>query len=211
MQLQATRQLILEYLKKHGRATVDELATVLELTSVTVRHHLDILRSEDLVAEPLIRRKTSRGRPQYVFSLTDKASAHFPKRYDDLALKVLAEVKANASPQLVNVIFEGVATRLSAEAPQPVPDEPIVNRLNRAVTFLTERGYVAHWEEQADGYLLHTCNCPYESLAPQNPELCNMDMALVGNLLGVMPQRVDRLAEGGQSCAYLIREPSTTK
>jgi DeoR family suf operon transcriptional repressor len=204
--MQATRQLILEYLKKNGQATVDELADVLDLTSVTVRHHLDILRGEELVAEPIIRRRTSRGRPQYQFALTEKASVHFPKRYDDLAQKVLSEVKASASPQLVNVIFEGVAARLSAEAPHPTAHETLPRRLNRAVQFLSERGYVAHWEKSAEGYLLHTSNCPYEALAAQHTELCNIDLVLVGNLLGLVPQRVQRLAEGAPSCAYLIRE-----
>ena len=44
--MQKTRRLILDYLKEHGQATVDELAEILGLNSVTVRHHLDILRRQ---------------------------------------------------------------------------------------------------------------------------------------------------------------------
>lgn len=203
--MQATRKAILDYLKDRGQATVDELAEVLGLTSVTVRHHLDILRSEELVAEPAVRHRTSRGRPQHVFTLTAKASDHFPKNYDRLAAKLLDEIRATADPQTVNVIFEGVATRLSAEAPQPLPGEPFVRRLDRAVEFLNQHGYVARWEQASDGYILHTSNCPYESLAGANPELCKMDLVLVGNLLGAMPQRLSRVAEGANSCAYWVR------
>lgn len=204
--MQSTRQAILDYLKTHGQATVDELAGVLELTPVTVRHHLDILRGEALVGDPVVRHRTSRGRPQYVFSLTDRASAHFPKNYDDLAAKVLDEVRAQSGPQFVNVIFEGVAARLSAEAPALVAGEAFAARLDRAVAFLNSRGYVAHWETTGEGFLLHTCNCPYESLADRHPELCQMDIVLVGNLLGAMPQRVNRIADGSNSCAYLFAE-----
>ncbi len=207
--MQHTRQLILDYLKKNGQATVDELAEVIDLTAVTVRHHLDILRGDELISEPVIRHRTTRGRPQYVFTLTEKASHYFPKDYAGLAAKVLEEVKTQNSPQMVNVIFEGVATRLSAEAPQPIPGEPFIARLDRAAQFLNQHGYVAHWEKTPEGYLFHTSNCPYESLTAQNPELCGMDMVLVGNLLGMIPQRVSRLAEGGQSCAYLVREPES--
>ncbi len=64
-----TRTLILDYLKEHGEATVDDLAAVLDLTSVTVRHHLDILRTEELVAEPVIRHRNTPGRPQYSYAL----------------------------------------------------------------------------------------------------------------------------------------------
>lgn len=207
--MQATRQTILEYLKQHGPTTVDDLAAVLELTTVTVRHHLDILRTEKLVGEPVVRHRTSRGRPQYVFALTEKASAHFPKSYDQLAATVLDELKAR-EPQLVNVIFEGVAARLSASAPAPVEGEPFAERLNRAVNFLNNRGYVARWETAPEGgFIVHTNNCPYEAISGAHPELCQMDMVLIGNLLGVVPQRLTRLAEGASSCAYLVREPKT--
>lgn len=202
--MQTTRQAILEYLKTHGRATVDELAGVLELTPVTVRHHLDILRGESLVGDPVVRHRTSRGRPQFVFSLTDQASVHFPKNYDDLAAKVLDEARAQGGAALVNVIFEGVAARLSAEAPPPDPDEGLAARLDRVVDFLNARGYVARWESSPEGSLLHTCNCPYESLARRHPELCQMDTVLIGNLLGMMPRRTARIAEGSSSCTYLF-------
>ena len=201
--MQKTRRAILDYLKDNGQATVDELAEVLGLTSVTVRHHLDILRSEQLVGEPVIRHRNARGRPQYAFALTEQASAYFPKGYDDLAAKVLAEVRER-DPRLVNVIFEGVAARLSAEAPQPAAGESFKKRLERAVRFLNQRGYVAHWEKSPEGYLVHTCNCPYESLAGSHPELCEMDRVLLGNLVGAAPQRVSRVADGATSCAYLF-------
>ena len=206
--MQSTRQAILDYLKTHGQATVDELASVLALTPVTVRHHLDILRGDGLVGAPIIRHRTSRGRPQYVFTLTERASAHFPKNYDDLATKLLDEVRVQGGEPFVNVIFEGVAARLSAEAPALVAGEPFPVRLERAVTFLNGRGYVAHWEAAEGGFLLHTCNCPYESLAGRHPELCHMDLVLIGNLLGAVPHRVTRVVDGATSCAYLFREPA---
>ncbi|MDW8327190.1 MAG: ArsR family transcriptional regulator [Anaerolineales bacterium] len=203
--MQTTRKAILDYLKQNGQATVDELAEVLDLTAVTVRHHLDILRREALVAEPVVRHRNSRGRPQHVFTLTQRASEHFPKNYDQLAGAVLEEIKTH-NPQLVNVIFEGVAARLSGEAPRAA-DEPWPERLDRAVQFLNARGYVARWEQTDEGYLIHTSNCPYEALAGKHPELCQMDLVLIGNLLGAVPQRVSRLAEGATSCTYRVREP----
>lgn len=199
-----TRTLILDYVKEHGEATVDDLAAVLNLTSVTVRHHLDILRSEELVAAPVIRHRNTPGRPQYSYALTHKAADHFPKNYCDLAAKLLDEVRANTPPQMVNVIFEGVAQRLAADAPELVPGEPLPDRLERAVTYLNAQGYVAKWEQTEQGYWLHTCNCPYQAIAGHNPELCGMDLALVTNLLGVTPQRVSRVVEGASTCAYLL-------
>jgi|SRR5579859_710444 len=206
---QKTRQSILDYLKEHGPATVDELGKAVGgLNSVTVRHHLDILRGEELIADPVVRHRNKPGRPQYVYGLSDKASTRFPKNYCELAAKLLEEVKSNAAPGSINVIFEGVANRLAASAPKCSGDEPAAERLDRAVSFLNDHGYVAGWDQAADGYLLHTCNCPYEALAKDNPELCAMDLSLAGNLLGGSVERVSRVLDGASSCSYHLAAPA---
>ena len=202
--MQKTRKLILDYLQEKGEATVDELAQVLGLTSVTVRHHLDILRSEGYVSEPAIRHRSSPGRPQYAYTLTGKTTEQFPRSYCDLAARVLEQVKATTPPQAVNVFFEGLASRMAALAPPAAPSEGLEQRLDRAVTFLNSQGYVARWERVDEGCLLHTCNCPYEAIARDNQELCGMDLTLVSNLLGEMPRRVSRVVDGAASCAYLF-------
>jgi len=201
---QKTRQAILDYLKERGPATVDELAKVLDLNSVTVRHHLDILRCEELIAEPEVRHRNKPGRPQYAYGLSEKASTRFPKNYCELAGKLLEEVKSSTPPGGINVIFEGVANRLAASAPKCANDRPVTERLDRAVAFLNDHGYVASWEEASEGYLLHTCNCPYEALAKNNPELCSMDLTLAANLLGGTVERVSRVLDGAASCSYRL-------
>jgi len=203
---QKTRQAILDNLKEHGPATVDELVKVLGLNSVTVRHHLDILRSEELIADPVVRHRNKPGRPQYVYGLSDKASTRFPKNYCELAAKLLEEVKASAAPGSVGVILDGVANRLAATAPKCAGDQPVTQRLDRAVTFLNDHGYVAGWDSSGGGYLLHTCNCPYEGLAKDNPELCNMYLTLTASLLGGTVERVSRVLDGASCCSYRLSE-----
>jgi predicted ArsR family transcriptional regulator len=209
--MQPKRQQILDHLKANGPATVEALADLLRVSPVTVRHHLDILRTEELVGEPIVRRKTSRGRPQHVFALTEKAATHFPKRYDDLAGRVLDQLKAHGDPRLINVIFEGVTASLIEEAPRPAADMPVERRLAQATAFLTERGYVARWEPTESGYLLHTCNCPYATVAPQHEELCQMDTALVSTLLGFEPERQMHLVDGDSSCSYFVPSAALTR
>ena len=114
--MQKTRQKILEYLKRHQQATVDELSRVLDdLTAVTVRHHLDVLRREELVAPPEIVHRDGPGRPKYAYRLTDKAEALFPRNLDTLTSHMLDEMKRSLAPQQINVIFEGVAEQMAAD------------------------------------------------------------------------------------------------
>ena len=204
--MQSKRQQIIEILKERGSATVEELSRELGITSVTVRHHIDVLRSDGLVSEPVVRHRSTLGRPQHSYSLTSKADELFPKNYNGLAAQLLDEVKAQFDAREINVLFEGMTHRLLADAPQPVGADTVEERFDRAIQFLNQRGYFARWERTSEGIVIHTCNCPYEGLAGKHPELCNMDINLIVALTGFVPERICHIAVGDDSCSYLIRE-----
>jgi len=206
--MQVTRERILRIIKERQQATVDELSRELALTPVTVRHHLEILRSEELVASPLLLRRESPGRPKYVYTLTEKASTLFPKRYDHLASLILDEVRSLlSSPKEVEQMMERIGERIASQAVLSGEDD-LEARLIVAVEFLNERGYLARWERgDDDGYLLHIANCPYERVAGRDREVCTIDLALLTRLLGVSPRRISWATEDDSQCSYAIRPP----
>src|SRR5512136_1746187 len=177
--MQATRQRILEILKEHHKATVEELADELELTPVTIRHHLDILRSEGLVQAPQVKRRDTPGRPQHVYALTEAADAYFPKNYAGFTDMMLHEIRERVPPEEMTSILSGVATRMAVKAPLPQPNETLPQRMERMVKFLNSQGYESEWEMTDGGYLLRTHNCPYHDVARENVEPCVMDAALI--------------------------------
>ena len=208
--MQKTRQKILEYLKLHGEATVDQLSAYLgDLTPVTVRHHLDVMRSEGVVDAPEIRHRTSPGRPKYIYRLADDAQALFPTNLMTLTGHILDEIKHSLDENQANVLFEGVATRMAGDIPHGPDGESMENRLDRVVSHLSEHGYMASWEQHEDGYVLHTRNCPY-SLALDHPEMCLLDVRYISTLLGTVPRRLGHLLDGDNSCSYLIVDPVQT-
>jgi len=85
--------------QKRGQATIDELGEALDLTPVTIRHHLDILRGEGLVEVPEVRRRMTPGRPQYVYILTETASDFFPKHYSRFADLMIEEIRERYEPR----------------------------------------------------------------------------------------------------------------
>lgn len=205
--MQETRRYILDILRKRGQATVDDIVNDLRLhrgdiTSVTVRHHLNVLQEENLIASPEQRRRNSPGRPQHVYALTDKAQASFPNNYQRLAQGLLQELQNHLPPAGVNVILEGVALKMAGEA--AIPELPMPEKLDVVVDYLSDHGYDAAWEPSEDGYILHTCNCPYHAIAEHDAALCDMDMRLVASLLGVVPRRLSHVGAGDETCSYLI-------
>jgi predicted ArsR family transcriptional regulator len=202
--LQSTRERILNILKEHGQATVDGLSQELGLTAVTVRHHLDILRGEGLIASPFIRRRKTPGRPQYVYTLADKATSFFPKRYGQLTSLILDEVRSHLSPAEMDQLMKNIGDHIASQADLPKSDG-FETRLTAAADFLNGLGYMTRWEQQENGdYVLHVANCPYEEVSRQDQQICTIDMTLLTHLLGTPPQRISWSAQGDQDCSYLI-------
>lgn len=210
--MQETRRLILDILRERGQATVDDIVDELrkrrgDITAVTVRHHLTRLQEAGLITAPEMRRRTTPGRPQHMYALTDKAQEHFPNNYQLLASSLLDQLSRHLPPDGVNVILEGVACTMAASA--DVPCVPMDERLDFVVDYLSQHGYNASWETGADGYILHTTNCPYHHITNrENLSMCDMDMRLIAELLGVVPRRISRVSDGDAACSYMIPTPS---
>jgi predicted ArsR family transcriptional regulator len=203
--MQPTRERILNILKEKHEATVDELSEELGLTAVTIRHHLDILRGDGLVEIPRARRRKAPGRPQYLYALTAHGAALFPRSYDRLASQVLAELTSRlASADDIARAMESIAERIAGEA--SLPTDSFEARIEAAVQFLEELGYMARLDkEDAGDWRIRIINCPYESIARNHRIVCDMDLALITRLLGVPPQRVACAAHRGKECVYLIK------
>lgn len=212
--MQETRLHILSILKQRGQATVDDIVELLaaqsgkQITAVTVRHHLSVLQEEGYITEPELRHRTTPGRPQNVYTLTDKARTVFPNNYSALLSALLSQLNNQLPDSDVNVILDGVANQMAAQI-----DLPAINalsaeeRLGLVVEFLNSQGYEASWESGEQGYILHTRNCPYHQVAHTSDALCSMDMRLIASLVGTVPRRLTRISQGDDSCAYLIPRP----
>lgn len=204
--VQPTRYRILEILKEKSDVTVAELARLLDMAPVSVRHHLDVLQGENLIWTPRVRRGGTVGRPRQIYALTDAARDYFPNNHQTLALTMLEELKDVLPPAELDKMFQRMADKMAGEAEPVAGEAGMEERLDHAIDFLNGHGYLARWEKQEDVFLLYTLNCPYAGISEQHRELCRMDQRLIGQLLGETPQPVSRLSEGGCRCAYQLTQ-----
>jgi predicted ArsR family transcriptional regulator len=203
--VQATRERILNILKEQGEATVKELSETLDLTTVTIRHHLDTLRREKFVAPPTVRHRKAPGRPQHVYSLTQEASDFFPKRYERLIDLMFEEMRSRLSHEEIEGMMECIGKRMVGGVTVP-DDADFAERIAIAVDFMDERGYMAHWEETEDGrYLVHVANCPYEGVSRRHSEVCRIDRTLLTELLGPALGEISRETGPARHCTYVVQ------
>lgn len=206
--MQVTRERILNILKVRGQATVNELSEALDLTTVTIRHHLDTLRREGLVAAPSVRHRKAPGRPQHVYSLTEEAVSFFPKRYDHLTNLLLDEISVRLSQEDIRQVMEQIGKRLAGQVQFPV-EASFQERLSIVVDFLNDYGYMASWEPAKDGsYLVSIANCPYEEVSRQHEEVCIVDQTLMTHLFDSAVEHRETATESeSEHCRYVVQDP----
>lgn len=202
--MQTIRSRILEILKQEGQASVGALAEHLELAPISVRYHLDILLADNLIAVSKAKGRRKVGRPQQLYSLTENADAHFPDNFALLTAGVVRQMKQMLPADKVDGCFRMLAQEMAQSVTLDCPvGELLDERMERVVSFLNERGYLAQWEP-ASG-MLHTHNCPYTGVAVEHRELCCMDLALVESLSGQSCERIQAIADGERCCSFRVQ------
>ncbi len=202
--MQDTRQQILEILKRHGEVTVQELSHELNLTSVTVRHHLEILRSDGYITEPEVHRSNRPGRPRYTYRLTSTAADLFPNNYSGLADVLLNVFEECVPSEMCDHLLDEAAKRFTMDAGTP-PTAPH-ERMDYAVSFMKRLGFVARWETQEVGhYWIYVSSCPYQYVAQTHPMTCQLDKRVIQRLTGAHVVKVQGHAHEGALCVYEVQ------
>jgi predicted ArsR family transcriptional regulator len=187
------RQKILTYFTKTRTASAREVSRSLKMSAATVRHHLRVLTADGRLEMTFVRGREGRGRPEKVYSLPKSALG------DNLATlgdAVLAEAGASVRMELV-------AKRLAGEA--DFSGQPVARRLNASVEKLNQMNYHARWEAGPQGPRLIFGHCPYAALIGKHPELCQMDEALLGQLMGDAVTQMFKIGKEGSSlCVFAL-------
>jgi predicted ArsR family transcriptional regulator len=205
--LHHTRQQIIEYIKEKGQTTVDDLATVVNLTPMAVRYHLNVLQRDNLISSPAVRRAAGRGRPQQVYALTEAADNLFPVDYCGLADHLLNELTLRLDKEGIDDLFSSIANRLGHEAPVATENQRPEERLGEVMAFLTKKGFVVDWEDQEDYYMIHAYSCPYRQIAKEHKQVCLLDKQIISMMLNSTPTRIACLTSGDSHCTYQIAKP----
>ena len=202
--MQATRQEILDYIRRHGEATVRDLGDLLRLTATGIRQHLTILERDGLVT---VRETRGRiGRPALVYSLTASGDALFPSRYDELSNLLLDEIRAIAGTKGLQSVLMRVAERSADPYEARLHDLPLFERVEEASQIIQERGCVADARHNGpDEYLINQYTCPFPNVARNHSGVCALEVEFVRRLTGGDARLVRSLLRGDKCCTYRIR------
>ena len=199
-----TRQKVLHTLLKNHRCTINELAEVVEINPISVRHHISRLQADGLVSSEEERHGV--GRPRQVYFLTEAGLEQFPTRYLRLTIRLLEQLKDNLPPKMVDQLFAQMAVDLVEEYAQTAKMQglTIEQRLELVHDLLREEGFDLEWEKRGDQYFIREVNCPYLHVGQNHPEICVIDQTLISTILDLPTEKVKCILDGDNQCTYVV-------
>ena len=122
-----SRDRVLQTLLAREKCTINELAEAVELNPISIRHHIVKLEAEGLVKSEEERHGV--GRPRRTYSLSEKGHEQFPTRYIQLTLRLLEQLKENATSAFIHKLFTQMAEAMASSYQHEVQNLSIEKRL----------------------------------------------------------------------------------
>lgn len=194
-----TRDRILHYLKRHGPATVGEVAAAVGLSANATRHHLGRLTREGALNGEPDRSGRGAGRPAVRYALTLAAEGAFPKRYPELLSALLdqAERRGVLEPLLDGIVESWAAPR-RAELARRTPRE----RLRLLLEGLDYGDMLPVLSEDARGWRLVAHNCVFRDAGCRAAGVCELLPRVIASATGLDAERATCQRDGAHACVF---------
>jgi len=202
--MKSTRERILQTLLNHPQSTIQDLAEVVGINAISVRHHLTSLQAEGLVTSEEERHGV--GRPRLVYILTEKGLERFPTRYLRLTNRLLDQMKESLPQAAINKLFTQMASDIAADYAEQIKSLSVEEKLEFIKDLLAREGFSVEWERQGEDYLIHEITCPYYHVGQAHPEVCTVDQTLISKVLSIPAQKINCLLRGDSHCTYVISD-----
>jgi len=200
-----TTERIIQLLKVNGSMTAKALSNELEMTTMGVRQHLQLLEdSQEVVYQD---KKAARGRPTRSWSLTEKSNEHFADGHQELTLQLIDSVKTIFGDKgLDKLILQREKESFNLYDKSLKEQTSLKAKLDRLAELRTNEGYMATIEEDGDVFWLMENHCPICAAASKCQNFCRSELELFQNLLQDVAKvsREEHIIEGARRCAYRI-------
>lgn len=202
--MKSTREKILENLMENPQSSINDLARVVSINSISVRHHLTSLLAEGLVQGEEERHGV--GRPRMVYSLSQKGIERFPNRYFELTSRLLDQMKESLPPAVINKFFTDIAENMIKDFEKSTEGFSTEQKLDYIKELLQKQGFSVSWKKEDSRYLIYENGCPYFHISQSHPEVCSVGHTLISRVMDIPVSKVSCVLDGDSSCAYSITE-----
>jgi DeoR family suf operon transcriptional repressor len=198
---------ILEYLQRNPSATIKDFEVLLGVTTTAVRQHLNALQASGYLDRR--EERSGVGRPHYIYMATDAARELFACRCDVLALTMLQEMYEVVGAEQMGTLLLRVGVRLADQYTESVKASGLQQRVEEMAGALGRQGVLTDVSKgESNTIALKMYNCPYNDLAIEHREICEMDQLMLQQVLGAEVSLDDCIMDGHASCSFEIKQSS---
>lgn len=198
---------ILFLLKTRGPKSAQQLAALIELTSMGARRQLEAALEKGLVMFEDVADKV--GRPSRQWRLTDAGNARFPDRHSDLALQLIEQTRTLFGEAGLERLITAREGAIEAHYRMEVQDQAgLPARVEALARARDAEGYMADSEVQEDGSVLLIENhCPICAAARECQNFCRSELEIFQRVMGpeCKVERAEHLLAGARRCVYVIK------
>jgi predicted ArsR family transcriptional regulator len=203
-----TAEQTLFLIKTRGPQTAQQLAALLELTSMGARRQLEAWQEKGMVTYEDVADKP--GRPSRRWLLTEAGHARFPDRHADLTLQLIQQVRTLFGEAGLDKLIDSRETISEQQYRRHLAGaRSLPERVTALVQARSAEGYMAEVEQRDDGSLLLIENhCPICAAAKQCQQFCRSELDVFQRVLGpdCSVGRVEHMLAGARRCVYLIKK-----
>ena len=197
---------LLVELKRAPGSGARELAGRMGLSLTAVRHHLKELEAAAVVRHERLHQGV--GAPAFVYRLSERGEALFPRRYGEALTQVLQLVAQRegrpAAVRLLEAHFDALGERVRARlAATPSPDP--AERMSAVAAVLSEAGYMAEGNATFCCGTLIERNCALHEVAERFPEICALETRMLSDALEGTVERRTHILSGCGACEYKVK------
>lgn len=193
----------LNELHRIGPKTVQDICSAIGVTATAIRQRLWRLQGSGFVARDLVR--TGRGRPHYVYRVTEKGLRQLGDNYGDLALILWREIRNIPDPQIRQGITSRIRDALVSRIGR-IGEGGLKERIRRLGDSLLSRGYDVEIGTGSLLPILRENNCPYQELAEEDRDICGLEREVFQEVLGAEVRLTQCCLDGHHCCEFEAAE-----
>lgn len=203
----STAEQILFMLKTRGPKTAQQVAELMDLTSMGARRQLEAALEKGLVQFEDVADKV--GRPSRRWLLSPAGHARFPDRHSDLTVQLIAQAREVFGEAGLERLIAARETAIEAHYAMEVADQNgLPARVQALARARDAEGYMAEVEEGADGSVLLIENhCPICAAARECQNFCRSELEIFQRVMGdaCTVERSEHQLAGARRCVYVIK------
>lgn len=198
--LETSDRTFLDQLHRLGSGTISEICQSVGVTATAIRQRLLRLQGQGFVSRVMVR--SGRGRPHFVYQVSESGLNQLGENYSDLALILWQEMQSIEEPVLRQRVVRRVRESMVRRYGRSDHSRPLPDRLRQLQASLMDRGFDVEIDTSGDLPILRENSCPYQELASADAGICELEQEVFGDVLGTKMTLTKCCRDGHHCCEF---------